>query len=195
VRGDTARGLKGVEGDFVDGGVSPSNNPSLQALMTATIASHGFGWSTGADRLLVVSVGTGKANPAVGHANLITGTAAVHALISLAALMEDCADQVETVMQWLSASPTARDIDRATGKAEPPLGGTPLVSYLRYNVLLQSDWCRRHLGVELGDDELKALEAMDQPNNIPALDSLGRTAGATLVKAGHFDARFDARIA
>jgi hypothetical protein len=163
--------------------------------MTATIASHGFGWSTGADRLLVVSVGTGKANPALGRTNFVTRTAAVNAVLSLAALMEDCADQVETVMQWLSTSPTARDIDSATRKAEPPLGGAPLVSYLRYNVLLQGDWCRRTLGMDIDDDALKALEAMDQPKNIPQLESVGRTAGARLVKPEHFDARFDSPAA
>jgi len=189
-RGDSARGLKGVEGSFVDGGVSPSNNPSLQALMMATMEGHRFGWRTGADQLLVVSVGTGKRDPAV-ETNLLTGTAAVHAVLSLAALMEDCSDQVETVMQWLSASPTARSIDRATERAQPPLGGTPLIGYLRYNVLLQPEWVREALDVEMGEEALKKLEAMDDPKAIPALDEVGRRAGAKLISASHFDAAFD----
>ena len=189
--GRGAGGLKGVVGDFVDGGVSPHNNPSLQALMVATMDGYRFGWPTGEQQLLVVSVGTGKADAEVGHANLIKGTAAIHAVLSLKALMEDCADQVETVMQWLSRSPTARRIDREIDKAQPPLGGQAMCSYLRYNVLLQSEWCAEHLGETFSTKALKGLEAMDEPANIPELDRVGRLAGRQLVRVAHFGEAFD----
>lgn len=52
--GRGADGLKAVKGDFVDGGVSPSNNPALQALMTATMEGYRLGWPAGDDQLLVV---------------------------------------------------------------------------------------------------------------------------------------------
>ncbi|MCB1917665.1 MAG: patatin-like phospholipase family protein [Rhodocyclaceae bacterium] len=185
--GRATEGRKAVRGDFVDGGVSTANNPALQALMTATMAGYGFGWQAGADRLLVVSVGTGKADAEVGHANIVESRAALHAVLSLKALMADCADQVEAIMQWLSDSPTARDIDREMKKAAPPLGGQPLCSYLRYNVLLEKEWCAKELGEKFSRAELKSLEAMDQPKNIDALDRLGRLAGSKLVKARHFD--------
>ena len=189
--GRAGGGLKAVVGDFVDGGVTPSNNPSLQALMTATMEGYRLNWPVGEDRMLVVSVGTGKADAEVGHAGIVKGTAAIHAVMSLSALMEDCADQVETVMQWLSNSPTARRIDRELDKAQPPLGGTPMCSYLRYNVLLQEEWCASTLGETLGAKALKNLEAMDKPENIPELDRLGRVAGRKLVKAAHFVDAFD----
>lgn len=183
--------VKAVHGEFVDGGVSPSNNPSLQALIAATVERCGFGWATGPDRLLVVSVGTGKQDPEIGLSNAITGAALANAARSLAALMEDCADQVETMMQWLSVSPTARSIDRLIRKVEPPLGGHAQLSYLRYNVLMRPDWCRDQLGIEIGADELKAMEAMDDPEQLLPLDGLGRTAGAVLVKPEHFTSTFD----
>ena len=62
---DGSRSLAAVHGEFVDGGVSPANNPALQCLMTATMEGFNFGWATGPDRLLVVSVGTGRADPAL----------------------------------------------------------------------------------------------------------------------------------
>jgi uncharacterized protein len=189
--GGSTEKLKAVEGDFVDGGVSPSNNPTLQALMTATMEGYRFGWKTGDDQLLVVSVGTGKANPEIGRANMLESVAAFHAVRSLKALMEDCADQVETVMQWLSNSPTARRIDRELDKAQPTLGNHAMCSYLRYNVLLNREWCAAELGEKLTANALKALEAMDEPNNIPELDRLGMLAGQKLVLADHFDAKFD----
>lgn len=193
-KADRSRGLGAVKGEFVDGGVSPANNPALQCLMTSTVEGFNFGWATGADQLLVVSVGTGKSDPALGLSNALTGAAAVHAMRSLASLMEDCADLVETVMQWLSTSPTARTIDREIGKVTPPLGGTPMLSYLRYNVLLESDWVQAHLGRSMTAAELKVLEAMDKPGNIPALDELGRDAGARLVSGTHFPAAFDVGV-
>lgn len=189
--GRGSAGAKPVDGDFVDGGVSPHNNPALQALMTATMPGYRFGWATGEDQLLVVSLGTGKADAAVGHANLIESTAAVHAVLALKALMEDCADQVETIMQWLSRSPTAREIDREIGKVDAPLGGAPLCSYIRYNVLLTSDWVEKNLGEKIGAKTLKALEAMDEPGNCGDLDRIGRLAGCRLVKAEHFSKTFD----
>jgi hypothetical protein len=192
--GRAAGNVKAVLGEFFDGGVSPSNNPSLQALMAATIPRCGFGWNTGADELLVCSVGTGRRDPALGLSNLVTGTAAINAVLSLAALMEDCSDQVEALMQWLSVSPTARRIDRLVGKVEPPLGGRAMLSYLRYNVLMTPQWCRDELGVEISADDLQAMAAMDDPDQLIPLDGLGRTAGAVLVEPGHFAPGFDAGV-
>lgn len=184
-------GQSGITGDFVDGGVSPSNNPTLQALMAVTMEGYHFGWSVGDKALQVVSVGTGKANAEPGHANIIERTAAFHAVLSLKALMEDCADQVEAVMQWLSKSPTARFIDREIEMAQPSLGGAAMCSYLRYNVLFRPDWFAEHLGDPVSAKALKKLEAMDDPDNIPELDRIGRLAGKKLISAAHFDAHFD----
>lgn len=184
-------GKAAITGDFVDGGVSPSNNPTLQALMTVTMEGYRFGWPVGEKALQVVSVGTGRANSEPGHANIIESTPAIHAVLSLKALMEDCADQVEAVMQWLSTSPTARPIDREMGVAQPPLGGAPMCSYLRYNVLFRPDWFAAHLGESASAKALKRLEAMDDPDNIPELDRIGRLAGKKLISTGHFDAVFD----
>jgi patatin-like phospholipase/acyl hydrolase len=61
----TAPGKKPAAGDFIDGGMSPFNNPALMAMMYATMDGYRIGWPTGADKLLLVSVGTGAADPAV----------------------------------------------------------------------------------------------------------------------------------
>jgi hypothetical protein len=182
--------MKLVKGEFVDGGVSPSNNPTLVALMMATMEGYRFGWRVGEKNLQIVSVGTGKADPEIGLSNALQSITAVHAVRSLAALMEDCADQVESIMQWLSVSPTARRIDREMDKAQPVLGGTAICTYLRYNVLLRPDWFAENLGETIASDKLKALEVMDKPGNIPELDRVGRLAGRSLVQEKHFDREF-----
>src|SRR5262249_37131796 len=40
---------KVIQGAFVDGGVSPHNNPALLLFMLATISGYGFKWRTGVD--------------------------------------------------------------------------------------------------------------------------------------------------
>ena len=45
--------------EFVDGGVSSYNNPSLQVFLEATIPQYGNGWPMGAEQLLLMSLGTG----------------------------------------------------------------------------------------------------------------------------------------
>ena len=44
---------------FVDGGVTPFNNPALLAVLMATLPPYRIGWTPGRDQLHVVSVGTG----------------------------------------------------------------------------------------------------------------------------------------
>ncbi len=48
------------KGVFVDGGMSMMNNPSLQLFLTATLDGYKLKWETGPDKLLIVSVGTGR---------------------------------------------------------------------------------------------------------------------------------------
>jgi len=46
---------------FMDGGLTPYNNPALIALLTATLPCYQIGWPAGRDLLHLVSVGTGLA--------------------------------------------------------------------------------------------------------------------------------------
>jgi uncharacterized protein len=184
----SAPGMQPVEGDFVDGGVSPFNNPALQALMYATLEGYRIGWPMGADALLLVSVGTGSANPGVRTAAI----AAQHGIRSLVSLMEDSAVLQETILQWMSKSATARSIDREIGDLKNDLvAPAPLFSYLRYNVDLSKDSVQK-LDPALKDDELIAsLVEMDAPDNMEVLYKLGCLGADRDVRAKDFPAGFD----
>ena len=54
--------LGGNEFVFVDGGITPFNNPALQLFVMATAPAYRLRWPTGAEDLLLVSVGTGSAD-------------------------------------------------------------------------------------------------------------------------------------
>jgi uncharacterized protein len=175
-------------GLFVDGGVSPFNNPALQTLMYATMDGYRIGWPTGADKLLLVSLGTGAANPKVKRAN-IAAEQAVRALLSL---MDDCATLQETMLQWMSSSPTARQIDVELGDLRNDLvSGAPLLTYLRYNVDLRKENVQ-HLDPSLTDTELiESLSAMDTPENMAVLHRLGVLAAEQDVRGRDFASAFD----
>src|SRR5687768_8205292 len=180
-------GKKKVVGTFVDGGVSPYNNPSLQALMYATLDGHKVKWPTGADKLLMASVGTGAAAANQAAAQI----AAKGALKALFSLMDDCAALVETMMQWMSTSPTKRTIDADIGNLGADLlAGAPLLTYLRYNVTLSADEIETlHPG--LSERNVESLGEMDNPQNLDLLLELGQTAGGQQVHADHFPPEFD----
>ena len=51
---------KDEKGLFIDGGISPHNNPSLQMLMQSALPSYKLNWKLSPDDLLMISVGTGQ---------------------------------------------------------------------------------------------------------------------------------------
>ena len=181
-------GQKPASGQFVDGGVSPFNNPSLQALMYATVDGYRVGWPLGADRVLLVALGTGAADPAVER----SAVAAKHAVAALASLMNDCAVQQETLLQWLSASPTARVFDREIGDLSGNLAGPePLLSYLRYNVTLNAEGLDGLLPQMPSARALASLSAMDAPDNMDLLHAIGVALGKRDLDPEHFPPGFD----
>jgi predicted acylesterase/phospholipase RssA len=177
-----------TEGLFVDGGVSPFNNPALKTFMYATMEGYRLDWPTGAEKLLLVSVGTGAVNPEVKKA----GLAAKQAISAFLSLMDDSASLQETMLQWMSSSPTARVIDREVGELSNDLvAGEPLLTYLRYNVDLRAESVK-NLDPSLTDTEqIDSLSAMDAPENMEVLHRLGTSAAEQDVKDRHFTPIFD----
>jgi hypothetical protein len=184
---DAQAGLPAVSGEFVDGGVSTTNNPSLQLVLTATVKGYGFGWEMGEDRLAVTSVGTGRANQELGLTTGAESAAALHAVKALKSVLEDCADLVEVVMQWMSRSSTAREIDRDLGTlAGCHPGGGPCLTYLRYNIHFEPKWFAANMGQSLSRAELDDLAKMDEPDNMKRLEEIGKVAAERFVSPDRF---------
>jgi hypothetical protein len=181
------KGKKVVIGTFVDGGVSPFNNPSLQAFMYATLDGYNVKWKTGPEKMLLVSVGTGASDPGRTPSRI----AAKGAIKALFSLMDDCAALVEIMMQWMSSSPTARVIDLEIGDLGGDMvAGAPLLSYLRYDVTLSEEEVGA-LRPGLSPRQMASLGEMDKPGNLDVLLELGEAAAEQEVKARDFPATFD----
>ncbi len=177
-----------VKGEFVDGGVSPFNNPALQAFMYATLQGYRLNWPKGPDKILLVSLGTGASDPKVKKASIT----AQHAIKSLISLMDDCATLQEVILQSISYSPTARSIDRELGDLNNDLlSATPLLSYIRYNVDLCADNVKA-LDPSLTDSKrIESLSEMDAPENMDILHKLGIIAAERDIKESHILPTFD----
>lgn len=179
-----------IVGDFVDGGVSPHNNPSLMALIYATREGYRVKWPMDEKKLLLTSVGTGAADPNVERSSI----AAQHALKSMLSLMQDAATLNELLLQWIGAGTTHRKIDNEIGTLDDDsVEGKRLLTYARYNVDLQLEAVQK-LNPALKDaDDVAALSAMDAPENMETLHGLGVAAGKRNVQDSHFPAEFNLR--
>ena len=189
----------GEAGTFIDGGVSPHNNPALQAFLYATLAGYGLAWPAGDRNLLLLSVGTGRPAPQ-RRASPISALAGVTALQSL---MDDCSVLVETLLQGLSSSPTARALDRELGDlGQDQIGLEPRCHYLRYDVQLHRTETGSHtprsegaadasLLSHLSDRNLAALARMDDPSQLDTLLALGQAVADQRLDGAHLPPVFD----
>ncbi len=182
-----AVGLPDVVGEFVDGGVSPFNNPTLQAFMYATLSGFRVGWQTGEKQMLVISVGTGSGDP--GKAP--TWITAKGALQSLLALMDDNGVLVETIVQWMSTGHTHRMIDREIGDLGTEfMCREPMFTYERFDLSLTRD-ALAGLKPGISDAALESLTSMDEPDNMALLKTLADLDAAVRIDDRHFPAEFN----
>jgi hypothetical protein len=114
---------------------------------------------------------------------------------AMMAMLEDCNWHTQTILQWLGQGNAPWAIDSEVGTlADAGINGGKLLSYARFNVLLESGWLARELGVSASAKELAALKPMDQPRNIPRLLEIARLAAARQVTAESVPASFDAGV-
>lgn len=174
-------------GLFLDGGLTPHNNPSLAALMVAHLPAHGLNWALGPDQLTVVSIGTGSFRPQLSARQARRSSAIGLAVKALAAQIADAELLTLTLMTWLGVSPIPWPINSEIGDLgpiTPPFG--QLFRFLRYDVQLEQRWLREHLDCDLNPVEIARLHRMDDPANIPMAYTLGQHAAARLIKREHW---------
>jgi len=123
---------------FVDGGVTTYNNPAFLAYQMATAEPYGINWKTGAEEMLIVSVGTGKA--ANARLDLEAGDLWLldHAKNIPAALMNAACDGWDMACRTIGRCRFGAEVDREFGDmvadpANPAEGIDKLFSYVRYD--------------------------------------------------------------
>ncbi len=175
---------------FVDGAISAHNNPAFQLLMAATLDGFGLNWPLGPEQLLLCSVGTGTYKKTAPIDSIEKFSNLDWAQLLVPQLVGDSMELIETLLQWLSASPTARAIDRTIGTVTPKLGGPQgLMHYLRYNLELEAA-ALAEIGVDFQTQQIVGMQDISNVNAVPHLLEVGSKVGHC-VSQMHFPAVFD----
>jgi Patatin-like phospholipase len=192
-----------ASGVFVDGGVSPFNNPALMLLMLAGVKGYKFDWSLGADQLFMVSVGTGSYRLRIKPSFLMRWFPPYFAAKALQSLAAD-ADAVSlTLMQWLSKPNNPWEINSEIGDmkgevlhpAEHNADPKPLLSFVRYDTRLEMPWLSKALGdafkTTLNEGFLEGLKQLDRPDMMRQMYDVGAVVAAAQVTPADFRQNFD----
>jgi len=184
--------LENVQGLFIDGGVSPHNNPALALFMMTQLKPYRLCWETGCDKLTVVSIGTGGYRQRLDRASLGRMQNITIALHALRTVMDDSQGLALALMQWFGQSPTPWSVNSEMQDLLHDLfPAGPLFRFLRYDVRLEADWLTEHLGVKLSEKDLARVREMDNPDSIPLAYEIGRLAAERQVKAEHWNGGAD----
>lgn len=170
---------------FVDGGVTPYNNPAFLAFTMATVEPYKVGWATGEDRLLLISIGTGNAARAnedldPGEMHLIYNASSIPG-----ALMYGALNQQDTLCRMfgkcLAGDPLDREIGDLKGAGGPV--SPRLFTYARYD----ADVSRAGLAaLGLPDVDPEHVQLMDSVSHISEIQRVGQALAKSRVKREHF---------
>jgi hypothetical protein len=187
---------------FVDGGVTPYNNPGFLLYRMATEPAYKLNWKKGEDNLLLISVGTGAAESlgataASPNKNIVSTVAGLPGELMYGILMDQdlscrsvgrCTFGAHLDREVLDLVP--RQIrEEMTMEEQYAAPAVPLSNnlgrnflYARYNADLSATGLK-NLG--LPQVNAASIQKMDAVENISALLQVGRAAAAR-VEAGHF---------
>lgn len=174
---------------FVDGGVTPYNNPAFLMYRMATQKPYNLNWKTGEKELLIVSVGTGSAPSPGAYDNLLDTLKNLPNNL-MYAMQVDQDINCRTVGRCVFGAP----IDRELGNMIPvDADGNVLnldsdasrhFTYARYNADLSVEGLQNAGLSHIDSDDVRE---MDSTKFIPQLREVGRTVGKQQVNVkAHF---------
>ena len=166
---------------FVDGGVTPYNNPAFLLYRMTTQPEYNLNWEKGEDKMLIVSVGTGAA-PSGGEYRNILDTATGISTNLMYAMQVDQDINCRTIGRCTYGD----EIDREVGTmiSEQPLSvntGKDFL-YIRYNVALTRKDLDKLGLLNVDPDDVRK---MDSVKYIDKLQKVGQ-ASAKQVSLDHF---------
>lgn len=173
---------------FVDGGVTTYNNPAFLAFQMATAQPYALNWPAGADKLLIVSVGTGgaaRARPGLDADDLWLLDNAKNIP---SALMNAASAGWDMTCRLLGECRHGGLVDHEFGDMVCSPGannwtGTKCFAYLRYDPDVSPPGLR-DLGVSSVDSA--HVQKMDSIDYIPEIQRVGTAYGAQHVSIEHF---------
>ena len=169
---------------FQDGGITPFNNPAFLLYLMATLPAYNLGWATGADNLLVVSVGTGHS--AASHPGLVAKKVNLvfNARNLPAVFMNGASVSQDLLCRAVGACRFGPPIDREFDRVTEPRADEPRFSYVRYDADM-SDEALTALGFRSPRIRTR-LRKLDAKDHVDELRKVGATAAAHVDVEQHF---------
>ena len=176
-----------IYGLFVDGGVTPHNNPALALLQLATLKPFRICWPASPEQLSITSIGTGSFRPRLSYEQLGFAGVPKLALHSLISMISDAQTLVLELLQWMGECPAPWVINSEVGTladSAPP--GGKMFRFIRYDVHLERQWLSDELGYPMSENDAVRFRTMDDPGIVKELYELGKAIAARHVKAEHW---------
>ncbi len=165
---------------FLDGGITPYNNPAFKLFQMSTLPEYKLNWKTGADKLLLVSIGTGliHKNPSSLH----MGSSAKNAIHSL---MSTSSAEQDLLCRSFGKVLAGDEIDSEVGDRinQQPIGNQSLFSYIRYNANLDKKALKEQ-GFTF--DERISFQ-LDDLHSMSACKQVGQHYAELKIRQNHFE--------
>lgn len=183
------------KGLFVDGGVTPHNNPSVLLFLMTILKAYKLNWTANPDNLTIVSIGTGTHRGRIVPEDLGMGWMLKMTYHALMSLMNDIQTFALMQMQYLGKCLTPWWINSEVGalEDETPASGK-MFRFVRYDVKLELEWIEKELGAkadavlgrQLTQTDVTRWRSMDDPTIIEEIYKLAQIAAEEQVKAEHW---------
>jgi hypothetical protein len=106
--------------------------------------------------------------------------------------MQDASWHNQVLLQWMSKSPTAEEIDSEIGDLSTDyLAPEPLLTYIRYNVTFTPGNLNKITGKQYSAKKIEDLSEMSNAKNCRELYSIGEIAGNKEIHPSHFPEKFN----
>jgi hypothetical protein len=171
---------------FVDGGLSPHNNPAMMLLMMTQLRAYNLTWPTGAENLNIISIGAGYYRRGLPAGHAPPATAGGVAIQGLMQSLSTSQAQTLALLQWMGVSQSPWPINSEVGDlAGDRLGSHPLFAFQRYDMPLESAWLNANLDMIIPEPHLARLRRLDQPDLMRELFDMATRAAAEQVRVEH----------
>lgn len=165
---------------FVDGAVTPYNDPALIAALTAVLPCYRLGWEAGPDKIRLISVGTMRFSLAAANKNIRRMWVGYNVPRIVAALLQGILFEQDYLCRCLGQCIHGEELDSEIGNLEgAALPGRSWFSYVRYN--------KSYMGKAAEElmQKTPELAELDAVHAVPALREVGHRYAEEHVRIEH----------